>query len=68
MCRTLLSARPGAALNNLTTLYSTVSVFVFFFSISESGRRSMSGFYRMAAQQVQPASHTQPPLDCFPGA
>ena len=39
-----------------------------FFSVSESGRRSMSEFYRMAAQQVQPARHTQPPLDCFPDA
>lgn len=29
-------ARPGAALNNLTTLYSTVSVFVvFFFFLSQ---------------------------------
>lgn len=68
MCRTLLSARPAAVLNNLTTLYTTVFVFVFCFAISESGRRSMSESYRKVAQQVQPASHTQPPLDCFPGA
>lgn len=57
MCRTLLSARPAAALNNLTTLYTTVFVFCFvLLSQKVAGGLCLSSTGRLPSRSSLPAT------------